>query len=197
MSSLYEQDSAETLELIRQAQNGNQDAFAALYHRYEPLIASQCRRFAQTLSHTDLEDLISEAGLAFLNAVRNFRTGEDSRVTFGRYAQICIQKRLISYLRHQRKQGGIVQLDADEMAELPAGEDSDPASRILEQEQYAILHQLMEQVLSNREKEVWFRFIAGRTAGEIAKELKQDKRSVENAIFRARRKLRRALPPQE
>ena len=107
MSSLYEQDSAETLELIRQAQNGNQDAFAALYHRYEPLIASQCRRFAQTLSHTDLEDLISEAGLAFLNAVRNFRTGEDSRVTFGRYAQICIQKRLISYLRHQRKQGGI------------------------------------------------------------------------------------------
>ena len=38
--------------------------------------------------------------------------------------------------------------------------------------------------------------VVGMTRG-IAKELKQDKRSVENAIFRARRKLRRALPPQE
>ena len=197
MSAPFEQDSVATLDLIRQAQNGSEEAFAALYQQYDPLIASQCRHFAQAFSSADPDDLSSEAGLAFLKAVKHFRTENSSGVTFGRYAQICIQKRLISYLRLLRRQGGIVQLDADEMADLPAGEESNPASRILEQEQYAVLQQLMEQVLSKGEKEVWFRFIAGRTAAEIAKELGRDKRSVENAIFRARHKLRQALPPPD
>lgn len=197
MASTNEQSQTGTEELLRRAQAGDEDAFAELYRMYAPLLAAQCRRFSQTLPSAELEDLNSEAGLAFLGAVRHFRVGEETGVTFGRYAQICIQKRLISYLRQRRRHGGVLPLDANALAGLPAGEESDPARRILEQERYAVLQQLMEEVLSPGEKEVWFRLIAGRTAAEIAKELNRDKRSVENAIFRARRKLRRALPPRE
>ena len=152
MASTNEQSQTGTEELLRRAQAGDEDAFAELYRMYAPLLAAQCRRFSQTLPSAELEDLNSEAGLAFLGAVRHFRVGEETGVTFGRYAQICIQKRLISYLRQRRRHGGVLPLDADALAGLPAGEESDPARRILEQERYAVLQQLMEEVLSPGEQ---------------------------------------------
>ena len=195
MSSPRQQNSPATIELIRKAQAGDDTAFTELYAKYYGLIEARCRSFLSTHQLPfDPEELQSEAGLALWKAVLNYNLNEGD-VTFGLYAQVCITNQLISYFRKQRQMIRIVHLDTSQMAEIPAGEESDPARHVMEQEQYAMLQKLMERVLSKGEQEVWFRFVAGRTAAEIADELGFDKRSVENAIFRARRKLRRAIPP--
>lgn len=195
MSGRHQPNSPVITELVRKAQTGDDAAFAELYARYYGLIESRCRSFlsANQLS-VDLEELQSEAALALWKAVLNYNLNSED-VTFGLYAQVCITNQLISYFRKHKQMNCVVQMDTDQMAEIPAGEESNPARRVMEQEQYAVLQGLMERVLSKGEQEVWFRFVAGRTAAEIAEELCLDKRSVENAIFRARRKLRRAIPP--
>ena len=78
---------------------------------------------------------------------------------------------------------------------LGAGAESDPAHYFLEQEQYDALQARVRETLSSREQQIWIRFVGGYSAGEIAEELGCEKKSVENAIFRARRKLRQMLLP--
>ena len=78
---------------------------------------------------------------------------------------------------------------------LGAGAESDPAHYFLEQEQYDALQARVRETLSSREQQIWIRFVGGYSAGEIAEELGCENKSVENAIFRARRKLRQMLLP--
>ena len=51
----------------------------------------------------------------------------------------------------------------------------------------------MEAVLSPAEREIWMLFISGMTAGQIAAQLKTNRKSVENALFRSRKKLRESF----
>ena len=85
-------------------------------------------------------------------------------------------------------------LSAEELAALGADEKSNPAYYVVERERYAELQKKIESSLTESERRVWFPFIAGHTASEIAEMLGKDKRSVENAIYRARKKLRAAFP---
>ena len=51
----------------------------------------------------------------------------------------------------------------------------------------------MEAVLSSAEREVWMLFISGLTAPQIAAQLGVGKKSVENTLYRARKKLRESF----
>lgn len=193
MNTKNDRKDPETLALLRLAQSGDEAAFSELFAKYANLIDAQCAQYAADAPSE--QELRSEAIAAFWHAACKFDT-EQSAVTFGLYAQICIGNQLISCLRKWRRMGKTVSLDDDGIAELDADERSNPAYYVLEREQYLELHSKMEQALSKGERQVWLRFIAGRTASEIAEELGKDKKSVENAIFRARKKLRAAIPPR-
>ncbi len=193
MSNEKEQRDCATLALLRLAQSGDEAAFSELFTKYANLIDAQCEQYKADAPSE--QELRSEVIAAFWHAACKFDT-EQSAVTFGLYAQICIRNQLISSLRKWRRMGRSVSLDDGDLAALGADERSNPAYYVLEKEQYLELHQKMEQALSKGERQVWLRFIAGRTASEIAAELGKDKKSVENAIFRARKKLRAAIPPR-
>lgn len=193
MNNKHAHKDTETLALLRLAQSGDETAFSELFAQYANLIDAQCAQHAADAPSE--EELRSEAIAAFWRAVCKFDT-EQSAVTFGLYAQICIGNQLISCLRKWKRMGKTVSFDDDGIASLGADERSNPAYYVLEQEQYLELHRKMEQALSKGERRVWLRFIAGRTAAEIAEELGKDKKSVENTIFRARKKLRAAIPPR-
>ena len=175
---------------VRAAQNGSEDAFTELFRAYTPLIDRLVARFSDERISED--ELRSDAIDAFTTAVSRFDT-EQSGVTFGLYARICIENRLISALRASRHIPGTVSLDALDPDSLAAGEESDPAHALMEAERYAELCRRMETVLSRTEREVWMLLISGLTAGQIAEQLGIDRKSVENALFRARRKLRESF----
>ena len=172
------------------AKQGDQSAFAALLAQYTPLIERQlmsARSRRPDILPEDEKDLRQEAYLAFYRALMSFDVSQ-GEVSFGLYAKICMENGLISALRKMRPSAE--SLDTDRMAELPAGSEGDPTRRLREQEDYEALCRRIALVLSPYENTIWQRYVAGRTAGEIADELGRDHRSIHNAIYRIRHKLR-------
>ena len=70
----------------------------------------------------------------------------------------------------------------------------DPACHVMEEEALALLHARIRGVLSPYENRVWWLYLSGRTAAEIGGQLGKDAKSVQNAVYRIRRKLREVIP---
>lgn len=173
--------------LIELAHNGDEDAFAALFRGYHPMIERLVAKYAA--EGIPEAELWSDAIDAFTVAVTHFDPRQTG-VTFGLYARICIGNRLVSTWRAFKKVMSPVSLDEIDPDSLRAGEESDPAHSILEAERYADLCRKMESILSPAEREVWMLFISGLTAGQIAEQLGVSGKTVANALFRSRKKLR-------
>ena len=184
---------SELCSLIQQAQNGDQKAFESLLERYEPLIQSSIRQFINPASSAfDAEDLRQEAVLCFLRAVERFDAKEGAS-TLGAFAKHCIRNGLVSYWRAHGKGEQTVSLE-DAMSADAEDTESNPASRFIEQENYLLLCRRVCDELSAYENRIWWLFLSGRTAREIAAMLDKDEKSVQNAIYRIRRKLRSVIP---
>ena len=178
------------LALIVRAQNGSNDAYSELKDIYSPLIEGKVAKFSSyDMTAQDVEDLRQEALVQFCNAVCNYNLSLDG-VEFGLYAKICIENRLVSYIRSykRRKERGLFSLDGE------ISEDSsytDPAQDVIDRERFKALVSLIEGSLSDYESRVWWLYVSGISVSEIAKKLGvDDPKSVTNAIYRIRKKLR-------
>ncbi|MBQ7335354.1 MAG: sigma-70 family RNA polymerase sigma factor [Clostridia bacterium] len=182
--------STDSTPLLLAAKLGDQSAFERLLERYSPLIDSMTSEFAHSISGAEYEDdFRQEACIAFFNAVKHF-DAEQNEVQFGLFAKICIRHRLVSYRRSLRKQEPMLSLD--ETVTSPE-EEKDPSAYVEEEENYQALYRLIEATLSPYENRIWWLYLSGRTAKEIAFQLEKDERSVQNAVYRIRKKLRTAL----
>ena len=193
--SLFE--NADTLiELITHTREGSQDAFVELKRRYTPLIESQIAKHTLAdMSAQDVEDLRGEATSIFGNAVCNYDCTAEG-VEFGLYAKICIGNGLVSFVRSylRRKKKTVIPL---ELAESSAAEGSDPLQSLVDKENAQELMRTIKKSLSDYENRVWWLYVSGMSASEIAATIGEaDPRSVSNAIYRIRRKLRSKLSDQ-
>ena len=178
--------------LIEQVRSGNQEAFSELLEAYRPLIEASVTRFsAEENPKLQRDDLRQEATLVFYNSILTYDS-EQSEVEFGLYAKICIYHGLISHMRLQKKHAA-EPLTESISETLIANESSDPANGVIEQERERALYSVIKQTLSDFEYRVWQYYMSGRTAREIGKLVGRDERSVHNAIYRIRKKLREAL----
>lgn len=188
-----EKERLAVLELIGRVRQRDAGAFDELLERYEPMIEHQlsavCSRSPQ-LTAQDKEDLRQEAHVAFYRAIVRYDI-EQHEVSFGLYAKICVENGLAGVLRKIRPFMLALDMEELEMQSAPSGED-DPTRRLREQEDYEALCRVISRLLSDYENDIWQRYIAGATAQEIADQLSGDVRSVHNAIYRIRHKLRGA-----
>ena len=176
--------------LLTLAKEGDQTAFDTLLVQYTPLIEHRltvARARRSDILPEDEKDLRQEAHLAFYRALLGYNA-DQHEVSFGLYAKICIENALISALRKIRPAEET--LDYDTLAALPADKSEDPAQRLREQEDYEALCHRIARALSPFESAIWQRYIAGMTAPDIARQLGKDTRSIHNAIYRIRNKLR-------
>ncbi len=176
--------------LLLQARDGSIEALRVLRMKYRPLLDSSVSRFVtERMTLQEKEDLRAEAEQIFITAVSTFDTEQDG-VDFGLYAKICLRNGLVTELRNQtaRHRLGIVSLEAQD---LPRGED--PAATVAEAERFHKLYQKIRQNLSEYENRVWWGFVSGVSVKQIAQEVGKDERSVHNAIYRIRKKLRELL----
>ena len=174
---------------ILAARNGNQAAFETLLAQYSPLIEAMTAHYAREDALVEYrDDLRQEACIAFYKAVERFDLAQED-VQFGLFAKTCIRNRLISCLRKLRFLPGIVDWEDDSDPEA-----DDPMQSVLEEESYRELYHRIESLLSPYESRVWWLYLSGRTAREIAQRFSKDERSVQNAIYRIRKKLRASLP---
>ena len=175
--------------LIDAARAGDESAFETLLEAYEPLIDTMSRSFANTADDSEChEDLRQEACIAFYKAVQSYDNTQ-AEVSFGLYAKMCVRNRLISYTRKLRRRESVLPLEERIKTE------EDVAQGVVAEEAYMELYRRIEALLSPYENHVWWLYLSGQTTGAIAAQLGKDERSVQNAVYRIRKKLRVALHP--
>ena len=76
---------------------------------------------------------------------------------------------------------------------ITISDDEDPSARIIEAENVREILSLINKSLSEYENKVWSLHISGLKSSDIAKEMNRDVKSIDNALFRIRVKLRKAF----
>lgn len=168
-------------DLILSARAGNDAAFAELCRRYAPLIDSMTGQYG-VLSEDPGEgkdDLRQEATVSFYRAIMTYDL-DQNKVSFGLYAKICIRNRMISLLRknHAGKK------------QKPKQEENPPFGGAVTEISRAELQSLADRCLTAYEKTAFFLYIDGKSYRDIAISLGVSVKSVDNALFRAKTKLR-------
>ena len=180
--------------LVEQVKKGSNFAFKSLTELFQPLILSMTERFsdhALPAANAEREDWVQEATIALYKAALRYDTGQNN-VTFGLYAKICIRNRLVSVKRHMSRKKRKTRrnspgyLSASERSRLfPALPDlsgvSDAAARAR---------------LSAVEFTVLKLYLSGMRYKEIADHLGCDVKSVDNALTRAKKKLKARITPE-
>ena len=183
-------------ELVLSAQAGSREAYLTLLSKYRPLLESSVARFgASEMTDQERADMWEEAERVFLCAVSTFDT-EQEGVDLGLYAKICLRNGLVSEWRHLQTLRRVVSLPMEE--ELSADLTiPDPARELEEEERFSQLCRTVREQLSDYENKVWWQYVTGISVSDIAEGLGRDERSVHNAIYRIRKKLREKLTSPE
>ena len=168
--------------LIRSYKDGDESAFDCLVHIYSPLID-------RLSPYYEKEDVRQYALIAFSKAALTYNSDRD-KVTFGLYAKVCIGNALISKLRFARKHHVEV-LPIEGIFDM--ADPDDISEDIIDRENVGKLHELIKITLSEFENKVFRLYAGGYSSSEIADRLGKTEKSVDNAIFRARKKLKSVL----
>ena len=178
-------------DLILAVRNGDQKAFVLLLEQYSPLIEASVNMFCYDgLSANDKDDFRQEASVAFYNSALTYDI-QQSNVEFGLYAKICVCNALISQIRIAKRIPTEVQELSDNLISSESHEDL--SSRILEEERLGFLFKIIRNTLSKYEYKVWELYLSGCSTSEIAGRLNTDSKSISNAIYRIRVKLKESL----
>ena len=167
-------------ELVLLAQNGDEYAFNSLARRFLNT------RFSNTnASYLDSDDFVQEGMFGFLNAVRTFDINKG--VPFEAYASVCMRNSI------NTAAGNIsADIPVDSNSETFTGLESaeDPLKHVITAEQLNEVLNACEVTLSEVEKTVGFFRASGMSYFEIGEKLGMTPKSVDNAVQRARRKLK-------
>ncbi len=170
-------------ELVKLSQSGDQGAFNILAARYlKPT-------FRKTNSaYIDSDDFMQEGMFGFLNAVRTYN--ESKGVPFKAYSSVCMRNSI------NTAAGNIsdeipVSNDSDTFTTITGAED--PLKQILVSEELDEVLAACDVSLSSLEKTVVFLRAGGMSYAEIGERLSMPAKAVDNAVQRARRKLKQVI----
>lgn len=181
------------LESIRKAletlQKGDTACFEQIRAQYEQLLTSMVNKCLQVYHYdAEYDDLMQEASLALYKAAMSYDLTQ-TEVTFGLYAKICVRNRMISAGRKLNRQ------KKSQSAEAIRHYSSSVRTqkRYAEFAQFGDLSQVIDTVFSDFEKLVFTLYLQGHSYKEMAIELKRNEKSIDNAICRMKRKLKKYL----
>ena len=172
MNELKENDSLEFNEIVK---------------KYEPLIIKEVSKAMGKLNGSaEWEELRQEALMALYKAKESYLEGNGT--TFGLYAKICVQNRLLSYIRkvNAAKRREIKRNEQKEVKKSSIG-------KIFTMKSSEELMNLMNDSLTKKEKIVLQLYLEEKSYLEIAEELNMEVKSVDNALCRAKKKLKTLL----
>ncbi len=172
--------------LLARAGRGDSEAFEAISASFAPLLRRIKKSFCQGLCAADCDEISAEAEIALFQAVRTYT--EDSGVTFGAYARVCIKNALISLHRKRNRVPAV--LPIEEWPLLWEEADLSSARSAAEEAETVAALKGMKKILSPYEQRVFDLYAEGNSISQIARELGKTEKSVSNAVFRLLQKLR-------
>ena len=177
--------------LLEDVKNGKPLSFESVYHLYFPLISSAVTKCIQAhkIPLYEYDDLCQEASLALYKAALAYDGTKG--VSFGLYAQICIQNRIISYIRSNAKLAATDDTPYDFYCDMP--ENETPEKLLISKESLGELNKNIDNSLTDIEHSVFRLYLEDLSYEDISRALSIPKNSVDNAIGRIKAKLRRLL----
>lgn len=171
-------------KLIEDVKNGKDSAFSEICEDFAPLIRSQVLKFfGEDLSEYD--DRFQDAAMALYNAACSFDLTQ-SKVTFGLYAKICIRNRLISIKRKEKK-------NSKKAAPYAALENQMQTAGARASREKLEENEKVISELSSYEKSVLTLYLNGHSYRDIGLALNKSEKSVDNALYRIKSKLKRLI----
>ena len=196
-------------ELICRFRDGEEAIMDYIMKKYKNLV----RKNAQNMYILGAEeqDLIQEGMIGLFNAIKDYDSGRDA--SFFTFADLCISRRMYNAIKASKREkhtplNNYVSLYGDNddknsegksgvIELLLAGEISNPENLLIDRENVERIENLVEQELSNFEKQVFDLYITGMKYGQIAKVLGKDEKSTDNALQRIKNKLKKALQKEK
>lgn len=188
----------EVVELIKKVKMGDNFAFEELACKYSAIVDTSAASVLRSIEKNSLpvnretaEDLRQDARLALYRAALTYDPeGDGKSVTFGLYAKICVRNALVSVMRRM----GAAKRRADRLVnKAPSyaeGTEADNASAVLDRLRVEELLRGGLGKLSAYERRVLLCYAEGKTPSDIADELGKSAKSVSNALYRIRVKLK-------
>ena len=170
--------------------------------RYKAYIAGMCRRF-YIVGGTS-EDLFEEGVIGLLEACKSFNGDNLFDEGFDAFAKLCIKRQIYDAIKKSNTQKNkalneaisLVRTDefGDEFSSLDIMFDrnniNDPLEIFLDKEKFDERMKICEENLSKYEKIVLEHYLEGKKQSEIAKDLNQSVKSIDNTIQRIKSKLK-------
>lgn len=187
-SDFDELDAMEDNELIAIFRGGKdtnrgRNAVSALISRYVKLVKKKASLFS--CGSAEADDLAQEGLLAFMRAVESF--DESKGAKFSSFADVCITNG-IKNAAAKLNSGGNVSDDLDSAEDM-----STPENIWFEKQAVSDLYDEIAALLSKMEWEIFRLYLDGASYVEIAEKLGITEKSVDNAVFRMRKKLKKLL----
>jgi RNA polymerase sporulation-specific sigma factor len=189
--------------LAERAKQGDQRAVELLIARYRPYILRCARRFF--LPGSEREDMIQEGMIGLFGAARSYRA--DRQPAFAPFARLCVTRRIISALKTATRSkylplNSALSLnepaffgEADGRTLLEVVGDAlagNPEEVVVRRQEDVSLRTWIRSALTSMERRVLAGYLDGQSYGQIARGLGRSTKAVDNALQRAKRKLRRA-----
>ncbi len=195
--------------LLKRVKDGDDIAFGILCEQYAALTESTVKRFAPSLgllngvpqneAAADVDELKQDSVMALYKAALTYDAeGAGKSVSFGLYAKICMNNAMITKVRKykrtlKRLEKNVGMLHSERRWERTGKAWDIGGWQGLHDE--ALTDQMKRAVsaLSDYERKVFDLYMAGKSTGEIAASLERSEKSVSNACYRVKAKIKGLL----
>jgi len=191
-------------ELISRIREGEKQLVDILMDRYKEMVKIKAN--SMYILGAEQQDLIQEGMVGLFKAMQDYDIGRDA--SFSTFAQLCVNRQLYKAVTASQRQKHLPlntyisffgndndkeDDDANLIDKLPSTQNTNPEEMIIDRENVEILEKRIEEVLSDKEKQVLDLAITGMGYVEIAKVLELEEKASDNALQRARGKIRKLI----
>ena len=193
-------------ELIDSLREGEAPIMDYICNKYKNLVRREAK--SMFILGADTEDLIQEGMIGLFKAVRDYDSGRDA--SFFTFAQLCISRQMYTAVQASKRKKHLplntyVSLDSQEDSGGQKGQEQplvelladrtklNPEELVLDKERVDYLERAMEKELSEFEEQVLDLYRTGMNYSQIARVLGRDEKATDNALSRAKQKIRGLL----
>ena len=183
-------------ELVELVKNGDGQALDNLIEKYNRLILKITRSYF--LVGGDREDLMQEGRIGVMNAANTF----NGSISFKNYAYTCIRSSVFSAIKKAKSKKNIPlenyvplfgNIDDDEQYdknEVVVGTAENPETGYINREAAEEFSNKIKGELSDFEYTILSDYLKGYSYKEIGNKVGKSEKSVDNALFRIRKKIK-------
>ncbi len=192
------------IDIVKSAKNGDNDAITTIISEYKLIVKAKSRAFY--LVGGEQEDLLQEGLIGVMNAIKNF--DESKGIKFSTFANLCVTRQMITAIKMANRDKNNILNNAfslnkishtvnDEEYELldivVDNKTLSPEDIFISKEGVDDINKTIEKTLSDFEKDVLAYYLDGESYVDIGLRFRKDKKAIDNALQRIRKKLDKAI----